>query len=116
MTKTTYTSTTIPGVRLNSRTKQYEVLVTKFAGSYDTLKEAGAVREKVLGKIASLFPEKPKKEKKAKAEKKSKSKPKAAKKVKAKATKEPGKKAPKSSVPKSEQYRDQVPPIAATGD
>ena len=39
--KTTFTSTKAPGVRRNSRTKQFEALVTRYLGSFPTIQTGG---------------------------------------------------------------------------
>jgi hypothetical protein len=43
-----------PGIRTNSASKKFEVLVTKFVGSFDSLAAAKKARERFVAKLANV--------------------------------------------------------------
>ena len=43
-----------PGIRTNSASKKFEVLVTKFVGSFDSLAAAKKARERFISKVAKV--------------------------------------------------------------
>jgi hypothetical protein len=43
-----------PGIRTNSASKKFEVLVTKYVGSFDKLTAAKKARERFIAKVAKI--------------------------------------------------------------
>lgn len=43
-----------PGIRTNSASGKFEVLVTKFVGSFDSLAAAKKARERFIAKVATI--------------------------------------------------------------